>query len=164
VTFHGACRGIHEQLRLRRRDIRTPGHVDHSDQAPGLGIMDRRRRARPRLHEAIEVLGAVDLHRSTQRERGAGGGGSDDLFGPVRACDETHFAGLVADGAVAFDPQEPAGGIPHGDDDPRIGFGQQKTADHVHRPGEGMSAPVRLELFGREVQRRQPIGADQMRE
>ena len=52
-------RGIHQQLRLRRHGLEPAGHIDDAEDAAGLGVVHRRRAARPRLDEPVEMLGAA---------------------------------------------------------------------------------------------------------
>ena len=51
----------------------TGRQVDHPDQLARPRIVDRRRRARPRMHSLDHMLSREDLHGMIERQRGAHG-------------------------------------------------------------------------------------------
>ena len=71
LALDGAGRGIDQQLRLGRDDLLAARDVDDPEDAARLGVVHRSGGARPRLHEPVEVLGAADLHRSVEGDRGS---------------------------------------------------------------------------------------------
>ena len=164
LSLDGARRRIDEQLSLGRDHVVAAGDVDDTEDAARFGIVHGHGRARPRLHQAVEVLRPADLHRSVQRERGARSGGADGALGPVRPRDETHVAGQGADVVVALDPEQPARRVSHGDDDTGLGClaGQQQRPDHVHHARERMGTAVLIEFGAHEVERRQPFRSHQV--
>ena len=64
-------RRAHERQALRRRDLVAAGEVEDAEHGPGVGVVDRRRRAAPRRDLPGQVLGPEDLHRPVERERRA---------------------------------------------------------------------------------------------
>ena len=99
------------------------GQVDDAEHPAGVGIHDRRSRARPALDGLGEVLGREDLHgmggghRRADRVRARAG------LAPQRALDEVHVVGrAVAQLRVALDAQQQAVGV--ADDEEMVGVEQ----------------------------------------
>ena len=66
------------------------GEVDDSDQRAGVGVVDRRGRADPRLHRLVEVLGTEHLDRVVDRDGGPDRVRAGAALAPQRALGEVH--------------------------------------------------------------------------
>jgi hypothetical protein len=86
--------------------------VDHAEHAAGVGIVDRGRRARPRLHDLVEVLGGEHLNRMVGGECGADRVRPRPALAPQRPDREVHRVGRrQPDARRAFEPQQRPVGV-----------------------------------------------------
>ena len=85
------------------------GEVDHAEQAAGVGVVHRRRSARPRLDDLVEVLGGEHLHGMVGRQRGADRVRAGAALAPQRPDGEVHrVRGGQPDRGRALEPQQRA--------------------------------------------------------
>ena len=107
-----------EAVRVDGREV--AGEVDDAEQLAGVGVVDRRRRARPALHDLVEVLGPEDLDGVVGGDRGADRVRARAGLAPQRALGEVHVVGgAQAQARAALDAQQHAVGV--GDDDEVLG-------------------------------------------
>ncbi|WBM80448.1 hypothetical protein KIV56_02870 [Cryobacterium breve] len=105
----------------------------------------------PRVREPVEVLRALDLDAVVERKGRARGACADPAFRPVGSLDEQHALGTATHGAVAVDPEKPAGLVPDGDDETGLeGMPDQKALDDREHGGERMPVAQLPELVGRQ--------------
>ena len=108
--------------------------VDDAEQAAGVGVVDRSRRARPALHDLVEVLGAEDLDGVVGGDRGADRVRARAGLAPQRALGEVHVVGgAAAQARAALDAQQHAAGV--GDDD------EVAVSSAIARGTRGSAAP-----------------------
>ena len=67
--------------------------IDDAEQLAGVGVVDRRGRARPALHGLVEVLGAEDLDGVVGGDRGADRVRAGPGLAPQHALGEVHHLG-----------------------------------------------------------------------
>ena len=146
----GGCADEPERVRMRR--AQRPADVDDAEQRARHGVVDRRRRAPPRVLLGQEVLGAEDLHGVVDRQRGADRVRARAVLGPAHALGELDpLDRVVLDALVALEPEDPALGV--ADDHHVLGVvGERAEAaaqDRHHvgdrRVGPGLDERVRVE-------------------
>ena len=108
--------------------------VDHPDQLTSHRIVDRRRRARPRMHGLEHVLGREDLDRMIKRHRSADSVRSGLALRPRRALLKAHLACPLTRIAITGHPQKVRLGVGDRNDVPRILVETRKLrVDHADR-------------------------------
>jgi hypothetical protein len=101
----GGRRDEREAHRVGR--AHRPAEVDDAEHLAARRVVDRGRRAPPRVLLGEEVLGREDLHGVVDREGGADGVGPGAGLGPQHALLEGDAVGAMAHARVALDPQDP---------------------------------------------------------
>ena len=136
-----------------REGVRVHGahparEIDHADEVAGVGVVHRRGRARPRLHDLVEVLGGEHLDRVVGGERGADGVGPRAALAPERADGEVHrVRGREPDLGRALEPQQRPVGIAHNHQVRRVvGDAGEALADQRRHGLQRMDLPARRGL------------------
>ncbi len=140
------------------------GQVDDAEQLARLGVVDRRRRARPGLDDFDEVLGGEDLHCVIRRQGGADGVGAGAVLAPQRALGEVHRVGrLGANPGVALELEQQPRRVAHDDQVVRpVGEARQTLTDERGGVSQWMQppAPGCLGTIGRHRRQPAPRGVD----
>ena len=133
---------------VRVHGARVAREVDHADHRAGVRVVDRRGAAGPALDRVAEVLGAEDLDRVVERDRGADRVGARAALAPQRALGEVHVARRAqAHLRGALDRHQHAVGVRDDDQVARlVGDRRQALADQRRDAGERvlLEALVRL--------------------
>ena len=146
----GACHG--QAVRVDGAEVAR--QVDDAEQRAGVGIVDRRGRARPALHGLVEVLGAEDLDGVVGRDRGPDRVRPRPGLAPQHALGEVHHLGRAPPHrARALDAEQHAGLVADHDQVPGLlGHLGQAGVDQLGMAAQRvLGVPVvHLELVGHD--------------
>ncbi len=148
VRLDRARGGDRHRERVRVHGAHPAREVDHAEQAAGVGVVHRRGRARPRLHDLVEVLGGEHLDRVVGGERGADRVGPRAALAPQRADGEVHrVRGGEPDLGRALEPQQrPVGIADHHQVRRVVGDPGEALADQRRHRHQRMDLPARRGL------------------
>ena len=148
--------GRHELGHGRVHGVDRAGDVDRAEDQAGVGVVHGRRRARPDVVGAHQVLGRVDLHGRVDGQRGAHRVGADRRLGHAEAGGEAGRVGRVQQPGGALAPEDRAVGVGdqhdvHG----LVGDAHERAAQERHHLVER----VRRAQVGHRRRRCAPPGA-----
>ena len=111
------------------------GQIDRTDRLPGVGVVDRGRRAGEAVVLRDQVLRGVDLHRGARGQRGAHRVGAGGVLAPAEALGQLDVVGDVQHPGRALAPQDVPRGVGDDHDVHRLvgDLEQRRAQDRQHR-------------------------------